>query len=436
MCAGAKWMSQPDVRRHYMIALGACGRFAEAADIAESMVFDETVEPGERLKYRLFLSVLRKQDVRKVLAESQESLKDRALAAADAGKLALLWGNNEAAENLSAAYQAFFGEKISRTLPVRFFKTPVGSISDWRKVYGTLEKQYCDVHFRISADFLATDVATGPRNIQSGVKGKAGKFMEISALCDIDGVHIFLRVEDPDAQKVRLGFAPGYNTEMYFAPGRNQPYTCIGMEPAAGITYMFETTYNNANHRRPDRKNPAGSFRTETQFTDTDYVQHLFFGWENLYGKLPDRGSEYRYECIAWTPSGSYSWGGSHGVHAPSAWGSLRFDLAPEELNAIRRNILFKTFRKYRMVPRELRNTDIFTIWSDPEVGDPDFYTAKLVPLEKELKTWAAMIREDMSDEDVETVYVRALPRMKGLADEVDRLRRQYLLERITLKGY
>lgn len=436
MCAGAKWMNQPDVRRNYMTALGACGRFAEAAEIAAEAAADEKTAPGEKLKFELFRAVLLKQDAEKILTGSRLSPKDRALAAADAGKLALLCGNNEAAEKLSAAYEAFFGEKISRTLPVRFFKTPVGTISDWRKVYGKLEKQYCDVRFRISADFLATDVATGPRNIQAGMNGKAGKFMEISALCDIDGLHIFLRVEDPDAQKVRLGFAPGYNTEMYFAAGRNQPYTCIGMEPAAGITYMFETTYNNANHRRPDRAKPASSFRTETQFTDTDYVQHLFFGWENVYGKLPDPGSEYRYECIAWTPSGSFSWGGSHGVHAPSAWGSLRFDLTPEELNMIRRNILFRTFRNYRMVPRELRNADLFTLWGDPEVGDPEFYRTKLAPLEKELKAWAAMVKENMTDEEVETVYVRALPRMKGLSDEVDRLRRQYLLERITLKGY
>lgn len=81
--------------------------------------------------------------------------------------------------------------------------------------------------------------------------------------------------------------------EMYFAPGVNQPYTCIGFDPAKGVTFMFHTTYSNMNHKRLDRDAPRKSFRSEVEFTETDYVLHLFFAWDGYYNKLPANGTDW-----------------------------------------------------------------------------------------------------------------------------------------------
>jgi len=436
ICAESKLLNSPDVRKNQIIALAACKRDAEAVTLIGKCLADDTLKLKSemRLSFELYRAILRDEDTDAVLQGSALSPKQKAEAVLDAGKMALLWQKNEAAEKLAARHENVFGEKISRTLTVRFFDTPVNSISDWRKICSELEKQYCNVKYRVSLEMLATDVGTGRGEIVFNEKAKQGNFMEITSLCDINGLHIFLRVEDENAQKVRTGFARGYSTEMYFAAGRNEPYTCIGME-ATGLSFVFGTTYSNRNHRRLDRQKPDTSFRTETQFTDHDYVQHLFFSWDNVFNKLPDNGTEYRFECITFMPTGSCSWGGSHGGHAASSWGGLKFELTDRQVNAIRKEVIFRTFRSYKMTSKEIRPANLFLVWSDPEIGDPDFYQKKLVPLEKELDSYAKMVKEEMSDKDVELVCTRALPRMKGLKDEIDSLRRKYLLEQITLKG-
>ena len=80
-------------------------------------------------------------------------------------------------------------------------------------------------------------------------------------------------------------------------------------------------------------------------------------------------------------------------------------------------------------------NENLFRIWEDSVIGDPDFYQKMLAPLEAELAAYAKMVKYDMTDAEVAEVYTKALPRWKGLTHEVDELRRKYLSERITTFG-
>lgn len=433
MCTNAKIMSLPEVKKHQVLALGALKRDTEAAKIAAEFAERKDLKPADRLTFKLYASILSGSGMDDILKDPATSAKEKAEAIFDAGQKALAWQKNDAAETLAARYADAFADKIQKTLPVRYFSTPVNTVSDWRKIYSKLEKQYCDVKFRVNLDMLANDVGTGRGSIVMDEKAKQGQAMEITALCDPNGLHVFLRMKDEKAQQVRYGFAPGCVTESYIAPGRNQPYTCFGTDPISGITYVFGTVYNHKNQRKLDKTN--GLFTSETQFTDEDYVQHLFFSWENFFDKLPDNGTEYRYECIAFSPNGPYSWGGSHGVHASSKWGSLKFELSAHQVNEIRKSMIFKTFRSYKMVQKEMIPVNLFTYWADVGIGDPDFYRTVLAPLEKELDSYAALVKPDMPDSDVEKVYTRALPRMKGLADEIDQLRRQYLQKQIIQAG-
>lgn len=434
ICAGAKEMERADIRKKYLISLGACGRFEEAAKLAGEFASDEKMKPAEQLVFKLFQAVLSGGSADEILKNADLPIKDKAELVAYIGSQALLWGKNETAEKLADLYKKSFMIQNNRSIPVKYFDTPVRNISDWRKVYPGLAKQYCDLKFRISLEDLATDVSTGRGNLQFDENAKSGNPAELTTLCDAEGLHIFLRVVDENAMKVRYGYAPGYSMEMYIAAGRNQPYTCIGTSPT-GIEYTFGTTYSNKNHRRLKFDKPE-LFQFETQFTDKDYVMHLFFSWNNFFQKLPDNGTEYRFECLAFTPAGPYSWGGSHKTHASSSWGSLKFELTKQQVNAIRRHMLLLAAKNYKMVLREVQNANLFTIWSDPEIGDPDFYQTMLAPLEKELDSYAAAVKPEMTDEEVETIYARTQARMKGLSDEVDHLRREYLLKRLVEKGY
>ena len=148
--------------------------------------------------------------------------------------------------------------------------------------------------------------------------------------------------------------------------------------------------------------------------------------------KLPTAGTEYLFECIAWTPAGGFSWGGTRGIHGASDWGRLKFGLTGQQLNAIRRNLIYRHYKNWKTYQKKpVATVNYFTLWADPEVGDPEFYKKVLVPLEKELDSYAVMVKEDMTDAEVAEIYTKALPRWIGLRDESSLLREQYLQDQM-----
>ena len=198
--------------------------------------------------------------------------------------------------------------------------------------------------------------------------------------------------------------------------------------------WTFYTTYDNKGSTRLNDKSPARSYRAEYAFSNTDYVIHIFFGWETHYNKLPENGTDYLFDAIVWTPAGGMTWGGTQGPHGVSEWGRLRFDLSKKQLNEIRREIIFKTYRGFRNIPyggATGMSENAFSTWSADVIGEPEFYQQYLKPLQDKLEKYAKMVKKDMTDEEVEDVYVNALPLMKGLKYEVEELRRKYLEDQL-----
>ena len=424
--------------RIHVISLGALGKNDEAVKKIAEYQKNPKLTPKDTTLFKVYEAILSGKPIEGIIKDAKLPRKDEASLYQSAARTCLTaWNRSDLAEKYSAAYEKYFMEKPVRSMNVPYFDKPVVGVADWRLIYDKLEKQYCDIPFKGAMDFLETDVATGDRSyIKIDKNAQAVKTMELTALCDAYGLHVFLRAEAENARSIEAGFARGIGTDMYFAPGRNQPYICMGSRPATGISYVFNTTYNNKNHRRITDKDPRFSLKSEVEFTDNDYVLHLFFSWDQFYNKLPANGSEWRYECLAWTPSGGFSWGGSQDIHSSGAWGSLKFTLTPKQLNEIRKKILFRTFRNWKPVSRSPHTKiSIFQLWNDEVVGDPAFYQACLADLEKELDAYAARVTEDMSDADVADVYVNALPRWKGIEFEVEQLRREYLTNRLLQTG-
>ena len=149
--------------------------------------------------------------------------------------------------------------------------------------------------------------------------------------------------------------------------------------------------------------------------------------WSAFYQKLPAAsGTEWRFECLA----DGHSWGGSQGVHESSSWGRLVFDLKPGELAAIRRRLVYDTCKAWSRSGHGALSA--FDRWGDPVVGDPEFYEECLKPLEAELKAQAAKVRPDMSDDEVNEVYEKGAKVWIGLDHEIDALRREWLLGKLT----
>ncbi len=429
-----KSLSTPALNRVRIIALGVVGRKDDAVAFAKVHEADEVNKPLDTLRYRIYAAILSGKDALPIIAKSPCDRKEKMEATLSAARQCQLWEMTEAAEKYAAAYDKYFGPPPKRVAKVVWSDTPVSGISDWRAILPKLEVHNCDLKFTASLDFLETDVATGREKvvIEEGAKPTR---MTMTTVADRYALHIFLRVEDPEARLVEGGFKRGVSTEMYFAPGVGQPYVCFGSNPREGITFTFNTSYTSAGHKRIDAHAGGGPhFGSETAFTDEDYVLHLTFPWDDFYQKLPSPKAEWRFECMSWCPDGGYTWGGSIGIHNASRWGTLVIALSPKQLSEIRRGILFRTVKggwRNCRYPNDVA-VDYFEKWADAEIGDPAFYATYLKPLEDKLAGYAARVKPDMTDKEVDEIYEKGLVRMKGLKYEIDRLRREYLARKLT----
>ena len=422
------------IRRLYIISLGAVGRKADGATFAKICAGMKKNMPLDTLKFQVYEAILSGRDALPIIDQSPCSRKERMEATLSAARQCQIWDMIEDAEKYSAAYLKYAKPAPNRVAKVVWSDKPVENITDWRTLAKGLETHDCDIPFDVSLDFLETDVATG-RGKPGANDGERPARMSFQTIADRNALHIFIVVEDKEARLVESGYKGGIGTEMYFAPGFDQPYICFGSSPQEGVSWDFQTSYSSAVHKRLDRLATKGPhFRSEVAFTDSDYVLHVVFPWDDFYQKLPSPKAEWKFECISWCPDGPRTWGGSIGVHNFSRWGTLAIDLTPGRLAEIRRGILLRTAKggwRLRPFPYNVK-IDYFDHWADPAVGDPAFFEECLKPLQDELAGYARRIKPDMTDEEVNEIYEKALVRMKGLKYEIDALRRDYLARKLT----
>ena len=423
-------------RKHYAVSLARLGRTSEAIAACDRFAA-EAKDERDILRFKGYAAMLRgeKLDTEKLFDGSALDAKARSEVVRSLARQALAMELCDYAEDLSAKYSLLFAKKELRSLNVAFSPVPVRSISDWRGIYKKLDKGYCDQPFGVSAEMLVTDVTTQRKIGTASADDNDAARMEISAVCDVDGLHFFLRVKDHNARKIENGFASGLGTEMYFAPGENVNYVCFGSEPTKGVSWGMNTGYDSAETKRVDFSGKVGAgFRSEVAFTDEDYVCHFTFGWECFYNHLPVDGNDWKFECIAWTPKGGMTWSALTCVHAVSEFGTLKFALTKEQQTAIRRGLLLRSYRSWKTPASNDGGSRLayFDMWKDDVVGDPDFYNTCLKDLQEKLESAAARVKPDMSDADVNEVFETALNAWLGLGHEIDRRRRQYLLRKLT----
>lgn len=419
-----------DACRRHILSLAAVGRKDEAAKFAAARAAVVGVKPDDVLKYRILEAMLTGGDVAAVIASAKLPNLETAKLWRSAARSALTIGDMDAAERCSSAYLGCLVKLPGRRMAVKYFDEPISSVADWRKIRDRLDPQLCDRKYGLSFEAMATDVATGREAIEASTLDSNAARLELTTACDRFGLHIFMRVEDPNALAVRDGFAGGITAETFLAPGRGEPYVCFGVSAAKGVEYCFQTMYDNATATRPDvnRKKGDDSFRIERIFTENEYVVHLFFDWETYATKIPVNGSIWRLGCNARSAKDAYTWGGSNGPHETSAWGDLVFELSDKAVADIRRQALYKVRGRWRKTGR----LDVFDTWANGGIGDAAFAREVLAPLEKELAGLMDGVKPEMSDADVSRIFEQGYVRIQGLKHEIDRLRQNYLKRKLT----
>ena len=290
-----------------------------------------------------------------------------------------------------------------------------------------------DRKFGGNLDFLVTDVSTGDRG--EGIGSEAGKAdfkpAVFSAVFDEAGVHFLMRAYDDKARAVEANLEKSGSYEIYLAPGDNQPYYCILPRHAIPSRHTWQTTYDTALHHRISWEN--GGYRQDHRFLEDGYATYLFLDWKYFYDKLPDDGDTWEFESIHWSRAGGFSWNGTKSIHGRSTWGRLVFRMTPEALVKIKRRIIFAALEHFkRELVTDARIHGAVKIWLDPVLGDPEFYNTHVKPLREHLESYIPLVRIDMSDEDVETVFREAVPGWYRIEFLVAELRRRYLEEQFS----
>lgn len=355
---------------------------------------------------------------------------DKADAILRAARTVLRGGNAGAARGLYAFHQSLLAKPARAAIAADFVATAPYDVGSWLAsplLKAATGKAKLDRPYGDNLKFLLeTDAAVTGRNTTADLKEDTGdKETDFYAATDAEGIHLFFNAWDARVADVMSGLVGGGAFEMYLAPGANQAYyTFLTEMPKGGINPDdFVTMYPNAHFRTPSEKD--GTLRTETRATDKGFATHLFLDWRLFYDKLPANGTKWQFDAIRWTRSGGFSFGGSESVHNRSGWGDIVFSgLTEQNLNAIKRRIVFKAVAKYREAKRPV---GAIGMWADPDLADRDFYQTQVAPLVKQLDDYAALVTKDMTADDVEKLYSAAVPGWMDAEFQLDAMRTRYL---------
>ena len=269
---------------------------------------------------------------------------------------------------------------------------------------------------------LDTDANITGRQVTGG--DGSLKPTEFTALCDEEGVAIYLFAPTEKARAIEAGFEGLGGYEMYLAAGAEEPYDCFLVDVSPNSKgSVFNTQYDNRGHRRLslDKNNISISHR----FYDDGVATLIRVSWTAYFNRLPADGSVWDFEVCHWDKGGR-TWGGSKSVHNRSSFGALVFNnLTPANRLAIQRRLLPAAARVYRQALSS-RN-GYLEIWQDPELGDQTFFQEVIEPLQTRLSSYLPKVKTTMSDAEVADVFENAAVEWMNIDYLVAQLRRDYL---------
>ncbi len=425
-------------------ALAALGRLDEATDLAREAVDYAGFAPPETYQMQMIRAALAIRDpattveqaAARLAAEDAAATRDRPLtseqraeALAFVGTTALHANLEPVVRALDALRRGLYVPEPTKRYTVTYSPRPITGIDSWDRFAPRTERQVLDRGYGGNMEFLATDVSTGDRGagIRSGTGDDTRRFTELSLVCDVNGIHIRLDAFDERAREIGAKLLGGGSYEGYIAPGENQPYLCFLVDIQSGRVSLYNTTYDNRNHKRIPVEE-TGLWRGEHRFNDQGYTTYLFFSWEAYADKLPEDGDRWDFENAHWGRSGSYTWNGLKSIHGRSSWGQLAFDIPEKARLDIKRKLIFSALARYQAEKRTSHHHEgVLDHWLDEVVGDPAFYRARVQPLVDRLDAFIPRVKVDMTDDEVEHVFLEAVHGWNNIRHLVAAERRNYL---------
>ncbi len=250
-----------------------------------------------------------------------------------------------------------------------------------------------------------------------------GREAAVVAAYDSSGLHVYLKLNDPDAWKTRDGLARGAGFEYSIMPGEGRPWHWN----------MFNTA-----DRPVDQgvfwDSPRKGYKHGMEYIVEDWfvgerchVAHVFFPWLLFAYDLPSNGDEWLFALIGgW--AGQFGALGGGGVHEMGRAMRLDFEIAPWQREVLRLALLRQAVGEYGKIRGKFENAEF---WIDPHLGDPAFYEQVVAPWLAELDGVAAQVKsgEKLGAATVERLLGKYLFDLADFRLAIDAKRAAYIRE-------
>jgi len=249
----------------------------------------------------------------------------------------------------------------------------------------------------------------------------------LQVLCDVSGVHFYGRFADPQPQDFVLKKRDGGEAEFTLRPGRDADFHYTGfLKDLPDVNDPYEVEW-----ALPSKKYRMGCdyIRKDAAPTPDGLAVHVLIPWRMVYANLPINGK---------------TWGFGFGRHGTDVQGKrfsyticgarvqelersleLRFELTASDLRDLKRSICLVACNTYDAL-RNDKNEFIF-LWSDPTIGDRDFFAKEVQPLITDLDSAGKKVREGLSEKDVDLYFEKYVPQWLEVNFIIQDLRTKYL---------
>lgn len=243
----------------------------------------------------------------------------------------------------------------------------------------------------------------------------------IRVLYDVQGVHIFVRCNDPAIMEVVEGKRTGGSLECTFRPNPDAPYNMwfFSRLPSNydGVDLDFASP-------SPRYKLTKDNFLTDAALTGEGIVAHTYIPWFAFYNDLPTGDKVWYLGLQRYCKGGMQTISGQ--VHELARMLKISFNFTPELEKEIKLSLCRTAFNKFK-------NNDTISTWANDDVlGDPEFYKQELKPVIDELNEAGKLLDDPKADVDM--LFREYAPRWAEFNYTIDAKRKDYLKRSFFLK--
>lgn len=240
----------------------------------------------------------------------------------------------------------------------------------------------------------------------------------VQIVYDDQGVHIFVRCDDPKLKQVLLGEGSAGSLEMLLKPGENAAYHSWYFNlPGTVDPYIVNWETPNKHYRMT-----YDYFKKDSATTLDAIVAHTFIPWMMFYDKLPSKSNQWLFGMQRF---GRCRLALSGLVHEIGRSVRLDFDFTKRQMTNLKRSVCLMAFNKYDKLRKDERGAIL--IWKDEKLGDPEFFKTELEPLLKELDDAGVKLKTPAKDAEIDAIFAKYVPLWAEINYVVADKRKQYL---------